>query len=71
MGVRLASPTPADPRQPAAELDKPLTLDDLRFLMRNDWSRLPGKALVVLSQSSEGNGFSPLSTYCYERYSPV
>ncbi|MEW1568454.1 hypothetical protein AB0454_36435 [Streptomyces sp. NPDC093509] len=67
----MPSPTPADPRQAAAELDKPLTLDVLRFLMRNDWSRLPGKTLVVLSQDAEGNGFSPLSTYCHERYSPV
>ncbi|MGW6214304.1 hypothetical protein [Streptomyces sp. NPDC055109] len=69
----MPSPTPTDPRQPepAAELDKPLTLDVLRYLMRNNWSRLPGKTLVVLSQDAEGNGFSPLSTYCHERYSPV
>ncbi|MEV6533732.1 hypothetical protein AB0M86_29740 [Streptomyces sp. NPDC051639] len=67
----MPSPTPADPRQPAARLDQPLTLDVLRFLMRNDWSRLPGKTLVVLSQDAEGNGFSPLSTYSHQRYSPV
>lgn len=50
--------------------DQPLTLDVLRCLVGNAWACLPGSTLVVLSSDSEGNGFSPFSTYALARYSP-
>lgn len=57
--------------EPAASLpDQPLTLAVLRRLVGNDWSRLPGSTLVVLSGDAEGNSFSPFSTYAHARYSP-
>ncbi|MFD7409392.1 hypothetical protein ACFV7R_43755 [Streptomyces sp. NPDC059866] len=51
--------------------DQPLTLDVLRRLVGNDWARLPGKTLVVLSRDAEGNLYSPFSTYAIGRYAPV
>ncbi|MEU0228229.1 hypothetical protein ABZ177_28320 [Streptomyces sp. NPDC006284] len=61
---------PADPAQPVAG-DQPLTLDVLRRLVGNDWARLPGDTLVVLSRDAEGNLYSPFSTYAIGRYSPA
>lgn len=61
---------PADPAQPV-DGDRPLTLDVLRRLVGNDWSRLPGNTLVALSHDAEGNLYSPFSTYALGRYSPV
>ncbi|MEU6653392.1 hypothetical protein ABZ904_29145 [Streptomyces sp. NPDC046900] len=60
----------ADTAQPI-EGDQPLTLDVLRRLVGNDWARLPGETLVVLSRDSEGNLYSPFSTYNIGRYAPV
>ncbi|MGI5414158.1 hypothetical protein ACQEV9_46165 [Streptomyces chartreusis] len=60
----------AEPAQPIAR-DQALTLDVLRRLVGNDWARLPGKTLVVLSRDSEGNLYSPFSTYSIGRYAPV
>ncbi|MFE1391186.1 hypothetical protein ACFW5M_34285 [Streptomyces albogriseolus] len=60
----------ADPAQPV-DGDQPLTLDVLRRLVGNDWARLPGDTLVVLSRDTEGNLYSPFSTYAIGRYSPV
>ncbi|MFI6340749.1 hypothetical protein [Streptomyces sp. NPDC050535] len=67
----MPSSSPAEPKQTTAQLDQPLTLDVLRYLVRNDWSRLPGKTLVVLCRDASGNGYSPFSTYSQHRYSPV
>jgi hypothetical protein len=61
---------PAEPAQPI-QGDQPLTLDVLRQLVGNDWSRLPGSTLVVLSRDTEGNLYSPFSTYALARYSPT
>ncbi|MGW0770731.1 hypothetical protein [Streptomyces sp. NPDC002676] len=59
------------PAEPApSRRDQPLTLDVLRRLVGNDWARLPGSTLVVLSIDPEGNGFSPFSTYARARYAP-
>ncbi|MFD7283469.1 hypothetical protein ACFV80_42405 [Streptomyces sp. NPDC059862] len=57
--------------EPAQQGDQPLTLDILRRLVGNEWSRLPGETLVVLSRDAEGNLYSPFSTYAHARYSPV
>ncbi|MGW2232355.1 hypothetical protein [Streptomyces formicae] len=51
--------------------DRPLTLAVLRFLVRTLWKELPGSTLVVLSRDSEGNLFSPFSSYCLSRYAPT
>ncbi|GAA3886080.1 hypothetical protein GCM10022207_61700 [Streptomyces lannensis] len=51
--------------------DRPLTLSVLRQLVRKDWSKLPGDTLVVLSADTEGNRFSPFSTYGRSRYAPL
>ncbi|WP_406347013.1 hypothetical protein [Streptomyces sp. NBC_00648] len=72
----LAQPTEAllstSPLPEAAESehDQPLTLAILRRLVGNDWARLPGSTLVVLSADPEGNGYSPFSTYERARYAP-
>ncbi|GGP80859.1 hypothetical protein [Streptomyces melanogenes] len=59
------------PAEPApSQRDQPLTLDVLRRLVGNDWARLPGSTLVVLSADPEGNGYSPFSTYERARYAP-
>ncbi|MEU1264579.1 hypothetical protein ABZ473_21290 [Streptomyces cellulosae] len=60
----------ADPAQPI-DGGQPLTLDVLRRLVGNDWARLPGDTLVVLSRDTEGNLYSPFSTYAIGRYSPA
>ncbi|MFC0843440.1 hypothetical protein ACFH04_06790 [Streptomyces noboritoensis] len=60
-----ASPADADAR------DQPLTLAVLRQLLRNDWRRLPGSTLVVLSSDAEGNTFSPFASYSHSRYAPT
>jgi hypothetical protein len=54
-----------------SEQDQPLTLNVLRRLVGNDWARLPGTTLVVLSRDTEGNLYSPFSTYQIGRYAPV
>ena len=59
----------ADTAQPI-EGDQPLTLNVLRRLVGNEWARLPGETLVVLSRDSEGNLYSPFSTYNIGRYAP-
>ncbi|MBP5888641.1 MULTISPECIES: hypothetical protein [Streptomyces] len=51
--------------------DRPLTLAVLRRLVRTNWSRLPGDTLVVLSRDTEGNLYSPFSTYSLARYAPT
>ncbi|MFE6020777.1 hypothetical protein ACFQ6O_29895 [Streptomyces sp. NPDC056441] len=61
----------AEPAPPEDQGDQALTLDVLRRLVGNDWSRLPGRTLVVLSRDTEGNAYSPFSTYSHARYSPV
>ncbi|MFC8664014.1 hypothetical protein [Streptomyces sp. NPDC057199] len=62
---------PASPEDGEDQRDQPLTLDVVRHLVANDWTNLPGKAMVVLSRDTEGNGYSPLSTYALGRYCPV
>lgn len=37
-----------------------MTLDDLRDYLRA-FNHLPGDTLIVISEDSEGNGYSPLS----------
>ncbi|MFE4756021.1 hypothetical protein ACFRIB_38320 [Streptomyces mirabilis] len=62
---------PADPDPQEIQGDEPLTLQVLRQLVDNEWASLPGKTLVVLSRDTEGNLYSPFSTYAHGRYSPV
>ncbi|MBW8800636.1 MAG: hypothetical protein JF597_45850 [Streptomyces sp.] len=64
-----AEPTP--PEDGEDQGDQPLTLDVLRQLLGNEWASLPGETLVVLSRDTEGNLYSPFSTYVHGRYSPV
>ncbi|OIJ99022.1 hypothetical protein BIV25_10985 [Streptomyces sp. MUSC 14] len=64
----MSTSTPAEPAR--NQRDQPLTLDVLRRLVGNNWARLPGSTLVVLSSDPEGNGFSPFSTYALSRYVP-
>lgn len=65
----LAEPTP--PEDEEDQRDQPLTLDVLRQLVGNDWATLPGDTLIVLSRDTEGNLYSPFSTYAPGRYAPV
>ncbi|MFD9441908.1 hypothetical protein ACFWBR_27660 [Streptomyces sp. NPDC060006] len=51
--------------------DRPLTLAVLRHLVRKDWKDVPGDTLVVLSRDTEGNLYSPFSTYSFARYAPT
>jgi hypothetical protein len=61
--------TPQPPSSATADLpDRPLTLDVLRQLVRQDWSKLPGTTLVVLSRGVEGNAYSPFASYSHARY---
>ncbi|MEU5632071.1 hypothetical protein ACH47C_23165 [Streptomyces rishiriensis] len=64
-----AEPTPSGDVEDQG--DQPLTLDVLRQLVGNEWAGLPGETLVVLSRDTEGNLYSPFSTYAHGRYSPV
>ncbi|MFI9040935.1 hypothetical protein [Streptomyces sp. NPDC053726] len=65
------TPSPAGPTPPENQGLQPLTLDTLRRLVGNNWARLPGGTLVVLSRDAEGNLYSPFSSYAHGRYSPV
>ncbi|MFD5572982.1 hypothetical protein [Streptomyces cadmiisoli] len=70
----MPSSGPAEPTPPEGgedQGDQPLTLDVLRQLVGNEWASLPGETLVVLSRDTEGNLYSPFSTYAHSRYSPV
>ncbi|MDQ1051770.1 hypothetical protein [Streptomyces sp. V4I2] len=67
----MPSSSPAEPEQTTNRRDQPLTLARLRQLIRQDWAGLPGKTLVVLSGDSEGNRYSPFSTYSRSRYAPI
>ncbi|TLS45785.1 hypothetical protein FE633_13590 [Streptomyces montanus] len=50
---------------------RPVTLSELRQLVREDWKKLPGDTLVVLSRDVEGNLFSPFAFYNLSRYAPT
>ncbi|MET8030584.1 hypothetical protein [Streptomyces avermitilis] len=67
----MPSSGPAEPKRTTNQGDQPLTLDRLRQLVRQDWAGLPGKTLVVLSGGTEGNRYSPFSTYSRGRYAPI
>ncbi|WP_406834810.1 hypothetical protein ACICHK_00105 [Streptomyces sp. AHU1] len=67
----MPSPAPADPEDTTVRRDQPLTLAHLRQLVRTEWVRVPGSTLVVMSGDSEGNRYSPFSTYGRGRYAPV
>ncbi|WP_326757329.1 hypothetical protein OHB35_53250 [Streptomyces phaeochromogenes] len=62
---------PAPPEDGEDQADQPLTLDVLRHLVGNKWASVPGETLVVLSRDTEGNGYSPFSTYAHGRYCPT
>lgn len=64
-------PSPAQLKQTDGMRDQELTLDVLRHLVRTKWRHLPGSTLVVLSRDSEGNLYSPFSTFNHGRYAPV
>ncbi|WP_331740697.1 hypothetical protein OG613_46930 (plasmid) [Streptomyces sp. NBC_00015] len=67
----MPSSHPTEPEPSTNRRYQPLTLDLLRQLVRKDWAGLPGTTLVVLSSDTEGNRYSPFSTYSHGRYAPI
>ncbi|MFJ2876586.1 MULTISPECIES: hypothetical protein [unclassified Streptomyces] len=67
----MPAPSPVEPASSSDQGYQPVTLGALRRLVENDWARLPGDTLVVLSRDVEGQLYSPFSSYAHARYFPV